>query len=195
MLLAARWDAAIRAASDGRRSLDDAMRAMRVEARHAGRADHAYLDARRISGVMRRYGVVDPEGDIGRYIDAGATVDLPADALTPCTVLEPAAEVRFAPGFDVDTAMKTKRVAGVDPAGAAYAAGLRDGQVMRTMDMFRDPARLATVGVQDSDDDRVVAMAFFPAGEAVQRQRAKLRDDLAPDSLKRCGAMLGVGAR
>lgn len=192
MLLAASWDAQIRATSGGRRSLDDAMRAMRDQNRDRDLA----LSIDRIATVMLAAGVVDPRGDVERFIDRGATIKLADEVMTACVRIEPIEEARFDSGFDIEATMKmsVRFIVGVDPDGPGYAAGLRDGQRMRSIDMLHRPDTPATVGIQDGDEDRVRKINYLPAGKPIHRQRATLRPGLTDEARARCLAALGVVA-
>lgn len=119
LLLAAIWDHRLRQATGGRRSLDDVVRAMR---------DGDGGAIARLKAVYPKLGGGRIDQDIAAHVDAGGRVLLPADLFGDC------AEVRTveAPVFDrgFDTTKTTARggvVDGVDPAGPAYAAGLRNG--------------------------------------------------------------------
>jgi predicted metalloprotease with PDZ domain len=124
MLLAAKWDAEIRAASDGRRSLDDVMHRLRREYLHGAK----HLDAARIVAAAQAFGARDPKGDVERYIDAGARLALTDGTLTRCVRIDTITEPTFDAGFDTTATTRTRTLTHVDPAGPAYAAGIRDGE-------------------------------------------------------------------
>jgi predicted metalloprotease with PDZ domain len=83
-LLALRWNALIRNATGGRRSLDDVMRDLRRDApRHARlRPEQA------VAAAIRRYTKRDVSGEIVRYVIGGETIPLSPDALGPKVVLK-----------------------------------------------------------------------------------------------------------
>ena len=191
MLLAARWDAAIRASSNGRRSLDDAMRALHDE--HRGGVET--LDAARVVRAMRSYGVVDAAADVARFVDRGELPDFGDGTLTACIRIDTIADRTFDAGFDFEASMKTRRITDVDPDGPAYAAGLRDGQKLRSISIGHRTDIPATVGVEEVDggDPRVVA--YVPLGKPVSRRHAAVREGLDDARRAACLAELGAAPR
>ncbi len=188
MLLAARWDAAIRTSSNGERSLDDAMRALHAEHRRGIEP----LDAARIARAMRQAGVSDASGDIDRYVERGEVPMLDDAALTSCIRIETVVDRAFDAGFNAEASLATKRITGVDADGPAFVAGLRDGQKLLTINIARRTDIPASVGIEESDgrDRRVIE--YLPLGKPVSRQRAAVRDGLETPQRDACLAALGV---
>jgi predicted metalloprotease with PDZ domain len=189
MLLAAKWDAEIRARSGGKRSLDDAMRALLAERRHG----IVRLDATRVSRVMQAAGAVDAAGDIARDIDLGRRPVLAEGGLTDCIRIRTVVEPMFDAGFNSEATMRTRRVTGVDLDGPGYAAGLRDGQTLRSIDLqFGDVDRLARIGVRDGDDGPERIVAYRPVRGSASRQQVAVRDDL--DAAARTACLVALRA-
>jgi predicted metalloprotease with PDZ domain len=183
MLLAAQWDAQIRATSAGRHSLDDAMRTLRDEHRHGV----AVLDAARIVRVMRSYGVTDPETDIASQIERGDTARLADGTLTSCITIDEASTPRVDIGFDLrGSTQGGGPVVGVDPDGPAYAAGLRNGQFLRTFVSIDRQEHLVEAGYEETPDGNIKTVRYHALGRPVTRQRIAVRADLDDESRQRC---------
>lgn len=188
MLLAARWDHEIRTTSGGKRSLDDAMRSLLAEHRRGVER----LDATRIARAMRAEGVSDVDDDIERYVDQGKLPTLVAGTLTDCISVSTVEDRPLAVGFNFEASMRKRKVSGVEPDGPAYAAGLRDDQIVRGMSVTQRIDVPASVSVQDTGDGPIHVVTFLPMGRAVQRQHVEVRDDLDANDRDRCLAELGV---
>ena len=188
MLLAARWDAAIRASSHGARSLDDAMRALRDDRR----IGIERLDAGRIVRAMQEEGLYEARADVERFIDRGDLPVLDAATLTSCIRVDTTTDRGFDAGFDFDASLATRRITGVDVDGPAYAAGLRDGQTLRSIGLGRRTDIPATVGVEESDGSDRRVIEYVPLGRPVSRQRVAMREGLDGAQRAACLAELGV---
>ena len=137
-LLALTWDRAVRTASGGRLSLDDVMRRQRDAvragtARGTGAALFPDLLTAAVPGIAVRE-------DLAHYVTGGETVRLAPGVFGACLALSSSAIPVFDRGFDGETSGRTGVISGVDPAGPAYAAGLRDGM-----------KRLGRVGGKEGD--------------------------------------------
>jgi predicted metalloprotease with PDZ domain len=188
MLLAARWDAAIRASSKDRRSLDDAMRALRDEQQ----IGIERLDAARIVRAMRQEGVFEAGDDVERFIDRGALPVLDDTTLTSCIRIDTIADRGFDAGFNFEASLRTKRITDVDVDGPAYGAGLRDGQRLVSISLGRRTDIPATVGVEESDGSDRRVIEYIPLGMAITRQRVAIRDGLDDGQRAACLAELGL---
>jgi hypothetical protein len=130
-LYATRQAAVIRAHTNGQRSLDGVLAGLVRQAedrKEAAFSVSAWLDA---------VGKDDP--DAARTFDAlivrGDPIALPPSALGPCFVPGTGEYVAFDAGFDVEAtrASKDGKVAGVRTDGPAARAGLREGDVVESM--------------------------------------------------------------
>jgi predicted metalloprotease with PDZ domain len=124
LLLATLWDDRLRRSSHGRRDLDDVVLAMRDEARGQTTTGNA------VTNLKSAYGKFggDLTADYRDLVDGGAPVRLPADLFGDCAKVVTSEVPAFDRGFDsASTNANGGVVNGVDPAGPAYAAGLRNG--------------------------------------------------------------------
>ena len=182
MLLAAQWDARIRAASAGRHSLDDAMRTLRDE--HRQGVD--VLDTARIVRVMRSYGVTDAETDIASQIERGDPARLADGMLTSCIAVDDASAPRVDIGFDLRGSTQGGPIVGVDPDGPAYAAGLRNGQFLRTFASIDRQEHLVEAGYQDTSDGEIRTIRYRALGQPVTRQHVAVRAGLDAEARQHC---------
>jgi predicted metalloprotease with PDZ domain len=79
-------------------------------------------------------------------------------------------------GFDFAASRAAGQVIGVRADSAAYAAGLREGQILtgRTSVANNDPQRAALIGMRDDAGERVVE--FFPKGVPVEAWQYQVAD-------------------
>ena len=184
-VLAHRWNARIREATGGRSSLDDVMRALLRRAR-----DHDSLfTADVLAAAVRRYTRPlghDPRADITRYVERGELVPADSGALGPCARLR---DVPFGPfdlGFDAASLARTAQVRRVDRESNAYAAGLRDGQRVRSIaytdNLATRPVRITVVDSAGAER----TLEFLPQGEPrVLVPQYELRGGCTPAELRR----------
>ncbi|HUD30032.1 MAG TPA: peptidase M61, partial [Novosphingobium sp.] len=157
-------DARIRAASQGKRSLDDVVRTMLAE-RRAGRPMDLNLWKRLLEKNLGAEGLADFDAML-----AGGTVVPPSDAFGPCFERTTKALKRFDLGFDPMILVTPERVVkGLKPGSAAALAGLRDGD--RVLNRFPqdalqgDQARTVTLDVER--EGRKLSLTYLPRGETV----------------------------
>jgi predicted metalloprotease with PDZ domain len=167
-LLALLLDARIRAATHGRLSLDDVLRAQRQRARKT-HLTGAALFVRTLKEVTK----LDLAREIAAIVEDGGIVLLPADVIAPCARVETVRQHVFTRGFDIDaTADAGMSIHGTDPAGPAYAAGLRDGMrlVRREAGRVGDSTQEIAYRVNDGGVEKVVR--YMPQGrEQIDVQR------------------------
>jgi hypothetical protein len=79
-------------------------------------------------------------------------------------------------GFDFAASRAAGKPIGVRADGPAYAAGLRDGQILtgRISVSNNDPQRTALFGIRDDAGEREVQ--FFPKGQPVQAWQYQIAD-------------------
>jgi predicted metalloprotease with PDZ domain len=136
-------DAAIRARSGGKLSLDNVMFDLVHEAQGPKPPE---LTEDRVFSAFARYLSPDQEAQMRAMAVDGAEVPLPKE-LGDCAQLEPRSQTVVDIGFD-EKSLESKRIAGVDPAGPAYRAGIRDGQeVFRVSIYHDDPSKDILLGV------------------------------------------------
>ncbi len=123
-LVAHLLDHRIRSRSQGRRSLDELMRALASHARRTGeRVDTRKLLARFARATSARFA----DRLRGIVVD-GDSIDLPLDLYAPCLRGETRRIGEYQLGFDRQASLAARRVTGVVRGSAAWRAGLRDGQ-------------------------------------------------------------------
>lgn len=177
-LMAVLFDAELR----GRGGLDAVMRAMR---RLYGRDPDSLLLAN-FETASKTVSGRSPLAQIDRYDTRGETLILPAGAFA-CLTLSTVTQPIRALGFDGDTTAATGEFAGVDPAGPAYAAGLRDGmRFVAKEGGAPDDSSVETVfRVSDAGHERVIR--YKPEGKArVSFQRLSVPDGLTPAQEAAC---------
>ncbi len=143
-LAVALWaDAAIRQRSGGKASLDNVMRDLVKDAQGPNPPE---LTEDRIFRAFANYLGPDKVAELRAMADDGADVPLP-QSLGNCAYLDQVTQTVVDPGFD-ENGLDEKRIAGVDPAGPAYRAGIRDGQEVFRVSIFRDdPSKDVLLGV------------------------------------------------
>jgi predicted metalloprotease with PDZ domain len=179
-MLAALFDAQLR--RDGR-TLDMVMRWMRLlKTRDAESGLRANFET-----AFQKMGGRSPLPDIERYEIRGETLTLPADAFA-CLTLSTVTQPIFDVGFDTDATAQKGLFAGVDPAGPAYAAGLRDGmkRLGREGGAAGDSSVELAYRVTDAaGQERVIR--YKPEGKArVTFQKLSVPAGLSPEDEKAC---------
>lgn len=179
-LSAALFDAELR--EDGK-SLDDVMRAMR----RLHRRDSKTLLRTNFETAFMEVSGHSPLAEIDRYHTHGGTLTLPANAfacLTIRTVTQPVWNL----GFDPEATSNAGVFTGVDPAGPAYAAGLRDGmkKLKREGGAQDDSSVEIAYRVRDAAG-REQVVRYKPEGKTmVSFQRLSIPEGLTPDQEKAC---------
>ncbi len=177
MLLAARWNVQIRAATGGKSSLDDAMR----DLRRTARANDAPVTAPDIAGAVSRYASqADPLGDVRRVVTGGGTLSPEPGALGPGWALRTVGVAPFEAGFDARATLDARVVSGVKPKSRAFGAGLRDGQEVLGCTAWTpgDANGRIALTVRDAEGSRDIE--WTPAGDPIptpQFVRAKAVSD------------------
>lgn len=188
-LLALLLDDRVRRHTQGRADLDDVLREMRVMARQLSERG-TRTDAETLFTVvlMQRFDM-DVLGALALHLDGGLPVVLPADLYGTCARVETVTQPDYDRGFDAAaTSAAGNVVAGVDAAGPAYAAGLRDGMRLLRREAG-EPGNAAVelvYRVEDGGTERLIR--YRPAGRGtVEFQRIVLTPDAAS---ARCVALL-----
>ena len=158
-LFATLVDGELRRASDGARSLDDVMLAMRRGFENSPLPIRASFVA-----AMNGQGI-----DIGRELDEihrRWQGDLPRRGyLRACGKLVTEDRPNFNRGFDIDATMKNNNhISGVDPGLPAYRAGMRDGMtiIKREAGVIGDSSQELAYRVSDAGTERVIR--YMPRG-------------------------------
>lgn len=190
LLLAAAWDHSLRARTGGRADLDDAIRAVREGYRKPG----PFGRPAAIPAFRRAYARLGGEGldrEIDRHVERGEPVVLPADLFGECARVVTTQRPEFDRGFDADaTSRAGGRVAGVDPTGPAYAAGLRDGVQILGLEagVLGDSRAELAYRVEIGGTSRLIR--YRPEGRRTQTVQEVILADLSdPAKRARCTAM------
>jgi predicted metalloprotease with PDZ domain len=122
-ILAHDWNARIRRATAGAKGLDHFMRRLLWKAPRRGTTSTRLVD-----DVAQEFLDGGIEADLDRFIDRGETMSPDPDALGPCGKLTFRTVWSLSFGFDLSTSHRTRVVTNVVEEGAAYRAGLREGQ-------------------------------------------------------------------
>jgi predicted metalloprotease with PDZ domain len=117
-------DARLRAATGGRRRVDDLIKAM-VAAQRDHRPVDAGLWASLVRGALGDAGLADFEGMM-----AGRPLDLPSDLFGACFRREPFSYHRYTLGFMPLVTDGVRRATRLDPQSPAAWAGLQEGDVI-----------------------------------------------------------------
>ncbi len=157
-------DSEIRAASQGKRSLDDLVRQMLAE-RRAGHAMDLALWKKLLGQELGAKGLADFDAML-----AGGTLLPPSDAFGPCFKRVTKPLKRFDLGFDPLILVTPDRVVkGLKPGSAAEAAGLRDGD--RILNRFPLDAlqgdQDAALRLDIARDEQKLSFTYRPRGETV----------------------------
>jgi predicted metalloprotease with PDZ domain len=133
LLFAHLVDHRIRQSTGGRSALADVLRAQRQRALRDASEGRRVAAATLFPIVLREQVGLDIDAELGSHVHGGEPIRLPSDLLGPCARIEAASQPEFALGFDLPATRQARGVVtGTDPAGPAYAAGLRDGmQILR----------------------------------------------------------------
>jgi predicted metalloprotease with PDZ domain len=175
-MLAAMWDARLRAASDGRVSFDDVMRYQRELAKAEKKATSG---ADLFVPAAAHFGL-DVTADIARYVDRGEPIVLGADTFAPCFRVDTISKPVFDRGYDTESTTRADNVVtGLRPDSPAYAAGLRDGMKLLGR-AAGEPGNSAVeygLRVKDGAGERVIR--FMPAGRATVTSQMLVKTDVA----------------
>jgi len=172
--------AVLRTRSKGQHSLADVLRVLVTQAEGLKQRDVP------LPVWLGAVGKNDPDAEktFDALVTRGAPIALPADALGPCFRASTGEYTAFDPGFDLDAtrASADSRVSGVRADGPAAKAGLKDGDVVETM-QSRDGDATVPIKVVVQRAGAKVTLSYLPRGLHGRGQvwsRLKVPDD-------RCG--------
>ena len=175
-LFALLLDGRLRDASGGARSLDSLLRLMRD--RWNAAPDGAKPLAR--DNFFASASAMDlPVADLfDRHIGRGEPIALPADLWGDCATIGTEERATFDAGFDRAESTRTGLIAGVDPNGPAYRAGLRDGMKRVAWVGSQEGDARAPMTYRVADDAGEREVTWLPAGEDLfTAQQARLGPD------------------
>jgi predicted metalloprotease with PDZ domain len=151
-------DQLIRSSSHNTYSLDNVMFDMRdLQKKKQLLTDSTFTD------LVRHYSGKDISHLQQQYINEGETIPVVAGSLENTELLMQETG-SFEVGFDVDASIETKIVAGVKEGGAAWKAGLRDGQVIKGISIYTgDVTQPAEIYILQNDEE--VLVSYMPVSE------------------------------
>jgi predicted metalloprotease with PDZ domain len=164
-------DGQIRLESHDQQSLDDVMFEM------VRRRDQP-LTRERILSAIASYIPPDARLALEAAVTNGAALAAPdrVPSVPGCARRSLVDVPTFDLGFDLAASRAAGKITGIRPESAAYAAGLRDGQILtgRISVTNNDPQRAALFGIRDDAGERKVQ--FFPRGKSVQAWQYQIGD-------------------
>ncbi len=191
--LALRWHAALR--DKGHPGLDAVLRRLLLPA-DKSRPDGPLsqpLVTHRLVAALRPVLAEAPLADIAAHIDKGQPFDFGEATLGPCFTLERQQQAVWQLGFDIESLQK-RVIAGVDPAGPAHAAGLRNGMAVRGMSITPGDIQQDVLIQVDSDEGRVRSISYRPMG-ATSRELLSYRPREAGLAQAACRDWMGGDAQ
>lgn len=167
-------DSAIRERSHGKFSLDNVMFDLVNEAQAPKPLE---LNEDRVFRAFARYLGPEQVSMIRSMALDGVEVPLP-DRLGGCARLGQVTRTVVDPGFD-EKSLDTKHIAGVDPEGPAYRAGIRDGQeVFRWSIYHNDPSKDALLGVVINGNREMIRYSAAKQ-QIIAQYQATVEEELA----------------
>lgn len=167
-------DSAIRERSDGKFSLDNVMFDLVNEAQSPKPLE---LNEDRVFRAFARYLGPEQVSMIRSMALDGIEVPLP-DRLGGCARLGQVTRTVVDPGFD-EKSLDTKHIAGVDPEGPAYRAGIRDGQeVFRWSIYHNDPSKDVLLGVVINGNREMIQYSAAKQ-QIIAQYQATVEEELA----------------
>lgn len=188
-ILAATWDRELRVRSGGKVGLDDIMHAMRDRAARLGSKSPKAPEL--FEATIRGFGL-DVRPDLERLVEKGGAAMLPKDAFGGCITVTTREAPRFEVGYEVETRGGVRMLSKVDPAGPAYAAGLRDGMVYvrRVSGGPGNSAEPWKLRVSENGQEREVS--YLPAGKGTETlQQLEIPKDLTAAAKGACARSVG----
>ena len=170
-LLATLLDAEIFAQSHGADSLDGVLRAQR----RAAEGSDA-LATSLFPKVLRERTGIDAEPLIERHARRGETLRLPESLFGGCARLVDDRRKVFDRGYDAEATREAGGIiAGVDPLGPAFAAGMRDGMRLVTREAGKVGDSRVEIAYRVADETGERVLRYLPEGkEEFEVQRLEL---------------------
>jgi predicted metalloprotease with PDZ domain len=186
-LLAAMLDGEIAGRTEGKQALEDVLRAQRKAAKGSEALARDLFHA----ALLEKTGI-DATDAIERFARAGEPIVLPETLLGACGTVVTEPRRAFDRGFDAQaTRVADSVVAGVDPAGPAYAAGLRNGQrlVRREAGTIGDASVTLSYRVAEGAEEKVIS--YLPVGNSEHQVQRLVLGPLEEEQAQACSARFG----
>lgn len=137
--------------------------------------------------VARDVTGVDVTPEIARFATRGERILLPADAFGGCLTVETLTRPTYQLGFDLAATGKARMVTGVDPAGPAYAAGLREGMKYLGRQGGKPGDGSVEIGFAVEENGKPRVIRFLPKGPGeVTVQKVVVPSNLTPEARAAC---------
>lgn len=150
-ILATNWNMQIKEATHHQNSLDDLMRSLILFSNH-----HSKLTLHNMSEVAKQYKKEDLIEDI-QSIYSGHLVSPSERSLGPCVYKTNKMLAPYRPGFNVAVSKKEHIITSVNPKGKAFAAGLRNGQTLISIEEHPDDvSQLIHVTIKEGDQMKTI---------------------------------------
>lgn len=164
-LLAAIWEKRLREDTQGERSLDDVLHAMRKTLQKASDPSAVEDAATTFRAAYANAGGRSLHADVAHFIESGNPIRLPSDAFGSCVRVVDKERPTFDRGWDVEaTRAADNVVTGLRSQSPAHKAGLRDGmKLIRRLEGSTGDATAKYV-LEVLDGTRTRKISFFPRG-------------------------------
>jgi len=179
-LFATLADARIREASKGTRSYDDVVRSVATEALEGRGVVPASAPQVALASL-----VTEPRAraDFDEMVEKGTRIRLPDDALGGCfEARDIAYEIRDE-GFDVAASLASGVVIALDPKGVSARAGLRDGEVLVSVDLATSSSKKTRVVVERAGARETIS--FDPVSGTKRGQSFRRKAGLSDDACRK----------
>ncbi|MDB4935264.1 MAG: hypothetical protein JWP87_2236 [Labilithrix sp.] len=179
-LLATLEDARIREASHGARSFDDVVRGL---ATLAGERRGPLPESAPYDAVVAELGEARAKEDFDDVLTFGRRTRLPDNALGPCFESREVAYDVYDAGFDVVASRAAHAIVGVDPKGPAALAGLRDRDVLVSVEVPERAEQTAKIEVERSG--KRVVVSYRPTSGTKRGQGFRRKPALTEEACKK----------
>jgi predicted metalloprotease with PDZ domain len=186
-LLAAMLDAEIAERTGRQQALEDVLRAQRTAAKGSSTLARDLF----VATLLEKTGI-DASQTIERFARAGEPIVLPETLLGACGTVVTEPRRAFDRGFDAQaTRVADSVIAGVDIAGPAYAAGMRNGQRLLRREAGTIGDASATLSYRISEEGQEKVISYLPVGRTEHQVQRLVLSAESPEQVQACTARFG----